>query len=126
MIKRKDKNRVRKQRHNRMRYTLKGTSTKPRLCVYRSLNHIYAQIIDDSQNDGMGNTLVSASSNEKSIAPEIANAKKTEVAKVVGKTIADRAKQKGIKSIVFDRSGYVYKGRIAAVAEGAREAGLEF
>ena len=117
---------VRKNRHNRMRYTIKGNAERPRLNVYRSLNNIYAQIIDDTANNGSGNTLVSASSTEKAIMAQTADMKKTEAAKVVGKIIGERAQQKGIKKVVFDRGGYIYTGRVAAVAEGAREAGLEF
>ncbi|HHT83942.1 MAG: 50S ribosomal protein L18 [Christensenellales bacterium] len=126
MIKKENKNMVRKNRHNRMRYTIKGNAERPRLNVYRSLNNIYAQIIDDTANNGSGNTLVSASSTEKAIMAQTADMKKTEAAKVVGKIIGERAQQKGIKKVVFDRGGYIYTGRVAAVAEGAREAGLEF
>lgn len=126
MIKKKDKNVIRKNRHNRMRFTLKGTMDKPRLSVYRSLNHLYVQLIDDTANDGNGNTLVSCSSLEKSIAAQIADMKKTQAAKVVGKIAGERAKEKGISAVVFDRSGYIYTGRIAAAADGAREAGLDF
>lgn len=126
MIIKKDKNEVRKDRHNRMRYTLKGTVEQPRLNVYRSLSHTYAQIIDDTANDGNGTTLVSASSLEKEVAAQVADMKKTDAAKVVGKIVAQRAKEKGITTVVFDRGGYLYTGRVAAVADGAREAGLEF
>lgn len=126
MIIKKDKNVIRKTRHNRMRFTLKGNAEKPRLNVYRSLNHVYAQIIDDTANDGNGNTLVSASSIEKAVASQIGEMKKADAAKVVGKVLAERAKEKGISNVVFDRGGYIYTGRIAAVADGAREAGLDF
>lgn len=126
MIIKKDKNQLRKNRHNRMRYTLVGTSEHPRLNVYRSLSHVYAQIIDDTANEGNGTTLVSASSLEKDVAAQIADMKKTDAAKVVGKVVAQRAQEKGIKAVVFDRAGYLYTGRVAAVADGAREAGLEF
>lgn len=126
MINKEDKNVIRKNRHNRMRFTLTGNAEKPRLNVYRSLNHVYAQIIDDTANEGSGNTLISASSLEKAVAAQVADMKKTDAAKVVGKVIAERAKEKGIKVVVFDRGGYIYTGRIAAVADGAREAGLEF
>ncbi len=126
MISKKNKNEVRKDRHERLRFRLAGTATKPRLNVYRSLSHIYAQIIDDSANEGAGNTLVSASSVEKTIIAQIAGMKKTDAAKIVGKVVAERAKEKGISEVVFDRGGYLYAGRIAAVADGAREAGLVF
>lgn len=126
MIIKKDKNKVRKNRHNRMRYKFVGTAAKPRLNVFRSLSHIYAQIIDDTANNGNGQTLVSASSLEKSILAQSADKKKTDIAKLVGKAVAEKAKEKNIKTVVFDRGGYIYTGRIAAVAEGAREAGLDF
>ncbi len=125
MITKIDKNEIRKARHVRMRYYISGTAEKPRLNVYRSLNNIYAQIIDDTANDGNGNTLVSASTLDKEVAAQIADMNKTEASKVVGKVIAERALAKGIKKVVFDRGGYLYTGRVAAVADGAREAGLE-
>lgn len=126
MISKKNKNEIRKDRHERLRFQIAGTAEKPRLNVYRSLSHIYAQIIDDSANEGNGNTLISASTVEKTIIAQIAGMKKTDAAKVVGKVIAERAKEKGISVVVFDRGGYLYTGRIAAVADGAREAGLDF
>lgn len=126
MISKKNKNEIRKDRHERLRFQIAGTAEKPRLNVYRSLSHIYAQIIDDSANEGSGNTLVSAASVEKTIVAQIAGMKKTDAAKIVGKVIAERAKEKGISEVVFDRGGYLYTGRIAAVADGAREAGLVF
>ena len=126
MISKIDKNEVRKARHDRMRFYISGTAEKPRLNVYRSLNNIYAQIIDDTANDGNGATLVSASTLEKEVAAQVADMSKTEAAKVVGKVIAARALEKGIKVVVFDRGGYLYTGRVAAVADGAREAGLDF
>ena len=124
MISKIDKNEVRKARHDRMRFYIAGTAEKPRLNVYRSLNNIYAQIIDDSANDGQGATLVSASTKDKEIAAQIADMTKVEASKVVGKVLAERAKEKGIEEVVFDRGGYLYTGRVAAVADGAREAGL--
>jgi large subunit ribosomal protein L18 len=124
MISKNDKNEVRKARHDRMRFYIAGTAEKPRLNVYRSLNNIYAQIIDDSANDGQGATLVSASTKDKEIAAQIADMTKVEASKVVGKVLAERAKEKGIEEVVFDRGGYLYTGRVAAVADGAREAGL--
>lgn len=126
MINKKNKNVIRKNRHNRMRFELNGSAQKPRLNVFRSLSHMYAQIIDDSANEGQGQTILSASTVEKEIANKIAEMKKVDAAKIIGETIAQRAKEKGIKQVVFDRGGYRYTGRIAAVAEGARKGGLEF
>ncbi|MGN1042481.1 MAG: 50S ribosomal protein L18 [Christensenellales bacterium] len=126
MISRVNKNEIRKARHDRMRFYINGTATHPRLNVYRSLNHIYAQIIDDSANNGNGATLVAASTVEKEIAASVKDMSKSEASKYVGKVIAERAKEKGIEAVVFDRGGYLYTGRIAALADGAREAGLKF
>ena len=126
MISKIDKNEIRKARHERMRYYIAGTAEKPRLNVYRSLNNIYAQVIDDTANNGNGNTLVSASTLDKEIAAQIGEMSKTEASKLVGKVLAERALEKGIKQVVFDRGGYRYMGRVAAVADGAREAGLKF
>ena len=126
MVGKNDKNKVRKARHDRIRFYIKGTAEKPRLNVYRSLNHIYAQIIDDTANDGVGVTIVAASTVEKEIAAKIAEMTKTEAAKEVGKIVAERALEKGVKAVVFDRGGYLYTGRVAAVADGAREACLTF
>ncbi|MGH9630622.1 MAG: 50S ribosomal protein L18 [Bryobacteraceae bacterium] len=113
------KNQVRLRIHKRIRQRVAGSAERPRLAVYRSLAHIYAQIIDDRA----GRTIVAASSNEKS-----ANAGGGNVAgaKEVGKLIAERAREKGITKIVFDRGGYLYHGRVKALADAAREAGLEF
>ena len=126
MISKINKNEVRKARHDRMRFKISGTAEQPRLNVYRSLNHIYAQIIDDTALNGNGATLVSASTVEKEIAAKVEKMTKTDAAKEVGKIIAERAKAKGISAVVFDRGGYLYTGRVAALAEGAREGGLEF
>ncbi len=126
MVGKNDKNKVRKARHDRIRFYIKGTAEKPRLNVYRSLNHIYAQVIDDSANNGEGITLAAASTVEKEIAAKIAEMTKTEAAKEIGKIVAQRAMEKGVKAVVFDRGGYLYTGRVAAVADGAREAGLNF
>jgi large subunit ribosomal protein L18 len=126
MIKTADKNEIRKARHDRIRYYIGGTAEKPRLNVYRSLNNIFAQIIDDTANNGSGATLVSASTLDKDVAAKVAGMKKTEASKEVGKIIAAKALEKGIKTVVFDRGGYIYTGRVAAVADGAREAGLAF
>ena len=126
MISKVNKNEIRKARHDRMRFKISGTATHPRLNVYRSLNHIYAQIIDDTALNGNGNTLVSASTVEKEIMAKVKDMSKVEASKVVGKIIAERAKEKGITAVVFDRGGYLYTGRVAALADGAREGGLEF
>ena len=117
-----DKNAVRKVRHHRQRRDLNGTSERPRLNVYRSTNHIYAQVIDDTT----GNTLVAASTLDAQIKGELNDKTKTEASKLVGKLVGQRALEKGVKQVVFDRGGYLYTGRVAAVAEGAREAGLDF
>ena len=122
MLKKIDKNQVRLDKHERIRNTLAGTSERPRLSVYRSTNHIYAQIIDDSN----GKTIVSASTIDKELAEKIAKLNKKEQAEKVGESIAKKALKKKIKQVVFDRSGYIYTGRIASLAEGARKAGLEF
>lgn len=122
MISKIDKNSVRQRRHARVRKHISGTAETPRLNVYRSLNHIYVQIIDDVK----GVTLASASTMEKAVKEKIADMTKTEAAKVVGQTVAERAREKGIETVVFDRGGYLYTGRVKAVADGAREAGLKF
>ncbi|NLM38482.1 MAG: 50S ribosomal protein L18 [Firmicutes bacterium] len=118
-----DRRTARKRRHLRLRKKLIGTPERPRLSVYRSLKHIHAQIIDDS----IGHTLVSASSTEPELKALLPNGGgNKEAAKQVGLIIAQRAKEKGITSVVYDRGGNIYHGRIAALAEGAREGGLEF
>ena len=122
MIKKIDKNQERLRRHTRVRKKLSGTAETPRLSVYRSLNHIYVQVIDDVK----GVTLCSASTMEKEVKGAIKDATKTDAAKIVGKKVAERALAKGIKAVVFDRGGYLYTGRVQAVADGAREAGLNF
>ena len=122
MFNKRDRNEVRKIRHERVRKKISGTADRPRLCVYRSNAHIYAQIIDDTK----GNTLVAASTQEKDVMAQIKDTDKKGAAKIVGKLIAERASEKGIKQVVFDRGGYVYTGRVAELAAGAREAGLEF
>jgi large subunit ribosomal protein L18 len=114
---------ARKRRHVRVRAKVKGTAARPRLNVFRSSAHIYAQVIDDVQ----GHTLVSACDIEDDVKSTFGDdAPKTEKAKAVGRIVAERAKAAGINSVVFDRGGFLYHGRIKAVAEGAREAGLEF
>ena len=119
MINRPDTRSQRIKRHNRVRGKISGTAERPRLCVFRSENNIYAQIIDDVA----GNTLVSASSVEKDFE---GNGSNKEAARKVGKLVAERALQKGIEEVVFDRGGYIYHGRVKALAEGAREGGLKF
>ncbi|HTW44530.1 MAG TPA: 50S ribosomal protein L18 [Acidobacteriaceae bacterium] len=118
MIPQRKRNEIRQRVHARIRAKLQGTSERPRLNVYRSLNHIYAQVIDDTN----GATLVSAST----VAAKIKTGGNVAAAKEVGKLVAERAKEKGISRVVFDRGGYLYHGRIKALADAAREAGLEF
>ena len=119
MVSRKDSNKARLTRHKRVRAKISGTPERPRLCVYRSLANISAQIIDDVN----GVTLVSASSLEKDFENYGGN---KDAAKLVGMKVAERALEKGIKDVVFDRGGYVYHGRVASLADGAREGGLAF
>lgn len=113
---------ARLRRHSRVRKNMIGTPERPRLSVFRSLSDIYAQVIDDSA----GTTLVSASSIDHALRAEAAGLTKTDQAKLVGKIVAERAKEKGIKTVVFDRGGFRYIGRVKALADAAREAGLEF
>ncbi|MCP4538575.1 MAG: 50S ribosomal protein L18 [Chloroflexi bacterium] len=113
---------ARLRRHRRVRKHIVGTSERPRLNVFRSLSHIYAQVIDDSQSS----TLVSASTIDREIGAEIEGLSKTEQARVVGKLLAERALSQGITKVVFDRGGYKYHGRVKALADAAREGGLEF
>ena len=108
--------------HQRVRMTVSGTAERPRLCVYRSLDHIYAQVIDDRA----GKTLVSASSADKDTKKSLKGGGNVAAAKVVGKTVAERAKAAGVSRVVFDRGGYKYHGRVKALADAAREAGLQF
>ena len=122
MFKKRDRNEVRVIRHARVRKKISGTPEMPRLCVYRSNKYIYAQIIDDTK----GITLVSASSLDAALKGQLDEVTKSDEAKLVGKLIAERAKQAGVNKVVFDRGGHVYTGRVAALAAGAREAGLEF
>lgn len=116
------RNRRRKRRHHRVRQKVLGTPKQPRLNVYRSLSHIYAQVVDDLK----GETLAAASTLDDSIRPKTGDLTKTEQAELVGELIAERAKGLGIDRVVFDRAGYKYHGRIRALAEAAREGGLEF
>ncbi|AXI07609.1 50S ribosomal protein L18 [Oceanobacillus sp. 143] len=120
MITKPDRNVLRKKRHGRVRKNLTGTEARPRLNVYRSNKNIYAQIIDDNN----GVTLASASTKDKELNVEVTS--NVDAAKKVGEMVAKRAQEKGVKSVVFDRGGYLYHGRIKALAEAAREAGLEF
>lgn len=122
MINKIDKNENRKMRAKRVRAKVSGTPERPRLNVFRSLSNIYAQVIDDVQ----GVTIASASTLDKNIAKSIEGKTKQETAFIVGQAIAKSAMDKGIKAVVFDRAGYQYAGRIKALAEGARDAGLEF
>lgn len=127
MISKIDKNTVRQRRHARVRKTVAGTAAAPRLNVYRSLNHIYAQIIDDrAGNEKGGVTLAAASTMDKDVKVQLEGLTKTDAAKVVGKVLAERALKKGVETVVFDRGGYLYTGRVKALADGAREAGLKF
>ena len=127
MISKIDKNSVRQKRHARVRKTVTGTAAAPRMNVYRSLNHIYVQIIDDRAGDAKGGvTIASASTMDKAVKEKIAGMTKTDAAKVVGAVAAERAMEKGVQAVVFDRGGYLYTGRVKAVADGAREAGLKF
>lgn len=122
MFSKVDKNAVRAKRHYRQRRDIHGTPERPRLNVYRSTSHIYAQIIDDLA----GNTLVAASTLDAEIKDQLADKTRTEQATVVGTLVGERAKAKGITKVVFDRGGYLYTGRVAALADGARKAGLDF
>jgi large subunit ribosomal protein L18 len=117
-----DRRVARLRRHGRVRKHVVGTPERPRLNVFRSLRHIYAQVIDDSQ----GHTLVSASTIDPEVEAQLQGLTKTEQARVVGKVLAERALSQGIKQVVFDRGGYVYHGRVKTLADAAREGGLEF
>ena len=113
---------ARKRRHSRARFSFEGTAERPRLNVFRSLSNIYAQVIDDSS----GTTIASASTIDGEVAAQVSGKSKSEAAKVVGKVVAERARKAGIETVVFDRGGYRYHGRVAALADAAREAGLKF
>jgi large subunit ribosomal protein L18 len=121
MINKIDKNAIRQKRHQRIRNKISGTASRPRMAVYRSLSNIYVQIIDDS----IGHTLAAASTMDKDLAASLEGKSKTEAAKIVGEKAAKLALAKGINEAVFDRGGYIYHGRVEALAEGAREAGLK-
>ena len=122
MVSKKSRSEVRVNKHRKLRNRLSGTAECPRLAVFRSNNHMYAQIIDDT----VGNTLVSASTLEKSVKAELEKTNNVDAAAYLGTVIAKRAIEKGIKTVVFDRGGFIYQGKIAALADAAREAGLEF
>ena len=122
MVSKKSRAEIRIKKHNRMRNRFSGTAERPRLAVFRSNNHMYAQIIDDT----VGNTLVAASTLDKDVKAEIEKTNNVEAAAYLGTVIAKKALDKGIKTVVFDRGGFIYQGKVQALAEAAREAGLEF
>ncbi len=122
MVSKESRQKVRIKKHLKMRNRFSGTPERPRLAVFRSNNHMYAQIIDDT----VGNTLVAASTLEKSVKAELEKTHNVDAAAYLGTVIAKRALEKGINTVVFDRGGFIYQGKIAALAEAAREAGLEF
>ena len=122
MVSKKSRSEVRVKKHLKIRNRFTGTAARPRLAVFRSNNHMYAQIIDDT----VGNTLVSASTLEKGVKAELSKTNNVEAAAVVGTTIAKKAIEKGITTVVFDRGGFIYQGKVQALADAAREAGLEF
>lgn len=122
MISKPCRNETRKRKHLRVRRKINGTAERPRLCVFRSLSNVYAQVIDDTK----GVTLVSASTLDQDVKDQISTAGNIAGSTAVGKVVAERAIAKGIETVVFDRGGYIYHGRVAALAEAAREAGLKF
>ena len=122
MVSKESRQKVREKKHLKIRNRFSGTAERPRLAVYRSNNHMYAQVIDDEA----GNTLVAASTVEKDVKAQLQKTNDVEAAKVLGGIIAKRALDKGIETVVFDRGGYIYHGKVAALAEAAREAGLQF
>ncbi len=122
MVKKESRQNIRVKKHMKIRNRFSGTPERPRLAVFRSNNHMYAQIIDDT----VGNTLAAASTLEKGVKSELEKTNNVDAAAYLGKVIAERALDKGIKTVVFDRGGFLYTGKIAALAEAAREAGLEF
>ena len=122
MIRKESKKEIRAKKHMRIRNRLAGTTERPRLAVFRSNNHMYAQIIDDT----VGNTLVSASTLEKDVKAELEKTNNVEAAAKLGTVIAKKALDKGINTVVFDRGGFIYQGKVKALADAAREAGLEF
>ena len=122
MVSKESRSEIRAKKHMRIRNRFSGTAERPRLSVFRSNNHMYAQIIDDT----VGNTLVSASTTEKEVKAELEKTNNVDAAAYLGKVIAKRALDKGIDTVVFDRGGFIYQGKIAALADAAREAGLKF
>ena len=122
MLKKIDKNQKRKERHYSIRNKIVGTPERPRLNIFKSSKHIYAKVIDDAT----GKTIASASTLDKELIGQVAELTKSDAAKLVGKTVGERAKNKGINAVVFDRGGYLYHGRVKLLADGARESGLEF
>jgi large subunit ribosomal protein L18 len=116
------KRQLRLRRHRRVRKKVTGSTQRPRLCVFRSVRHIYAQVIDDSQ----GRTLVAASTLDPDLRSQVSYGGNVDAARLVGRLLAERAQEQGIRAVVFDRGGFAYHGRVAGLAEGAREAGLEF
>ena len=122
MVSKESRQKIRAKKHMKIRNRFSGTAERPRLAVFRSNNHVYAQVIDDVA----GKTLVSASTLEKDIKAELKNTDDTDAATKVGEVVAKRALEKGIKAVVFDRGGYIYHGKVKALADAAREAGLEF
>ena len=122
MVSKKSRSEVRVNKHRKLRNHLSGTAARPRLAVFRSNNHMYAQIIDDT----VGKTLVAASTMEKEVKAELEKTNNVDAAAYLGKVIAEKALEKGIKEVVFDRGGFIYQGKVKALAEAAREAGLEF
>ena len=122
MVSKESRAKIREKKHYRMRNRFAGTTERPRLAVFRSNNHMYAQIIDDS----VGHTLVSASTLQKEVKAELEKTNDVAAAAYLGKVIAERGLEKGIKEVVFDRGGFIYQGKVKALAEAAREAGLEF
>ncbi|KSV59607.1 50S ribosomal protein L18 [Acetivibrio ethanolgignens] len=122
MVKKESRSKIRENKHRRIRNRFAGTAKRPRLAVFRSNNHMYAQIIDDT----VGNTLVSASTLQKDVKAELEKTNNVEAAAKLGEVIAKKALEKGITNVVFDRGGFIYQGKIKALADAAREAGLEF
>ena len=122
MVGKESRQEIRAKKHLKIRNRFNGTAERPRLAVFRSNNHVYAQVIDDEA----GKTLVSASTLEKDIKAELKNTDNVDAAAYIGDVVAKRAIEKGIKTVVFDRAGYIYHGKVAAVADAARKAGLEF
>ena len=122
MVSKKSRSEVRVNKHRKLRNRFSGTAERPRLAVFRSNNHMYAQIIDDT----VGNTLVSASTLQKDVKANLEKTNNVDAAAYLGKVIAEKALEKGIKDVVFDRGGFIYHGKVQALADAAREAGLEF